>query len=440
MTVANLPLPEHPLRQSLNDELHARPPMPVEGPTWVSHLVMLHQTDTGRVSAAEEEAHLQALCDRTQSPFTSQIHGNHWILQGQNLRLKWERHNEFSSYTLFRTRREQDGPQTTALQAFPPDWCGAIPGRLMVAAHVEYCTDREHDPEALLASVYASNETMVVSHIVDGMALLVSDFRLHDGFTRYLIIDSRLNTRLAGGTLQRVLEIETYRMMALLSFPVARDVSLHLSRAEQEAAALMAEMATDQGPEGERLILSRLTRLAADIELSVSQTAFRFGAAEAYYALVRQRIIDLREQRIDGIPTVQGFMDRRLAPAMQTCLSVARRQNELSSRIARNSALLRTRVDIELERQNQELLAQMNRRSHLQLRLQETVEGLSIVAITYYASQLVHYLAKGIQEYQHAVNAEVATAVAIPVIAALVAWGLRRMRRALTVADTGREP
>lgn len=438
MIVAATPLPEHPFRLALNDELHARPPVSLAGPTWVSHLVLVHDAGDCPVSAADEEAHLKKLCDMAQSPFGSQIHGNHWILDAGDLLLKWERHNEFSSYTFFRPRKESDGPRTTALEAFPRDWCAAIPGRLLVATHVEYCTDRERDPEAFLADTYASGETMVVSHIVDGIALVASDFRLHDGFTHFLVIDSRLNTRMAGGTVQRILEIETYRMMALLSLPVAREVSSHLSRAEAEAANLMGEMANDQGPEGERAILARLTRLAADIELSVSCTAFRFGAAEAYYALVRQRIADLREQRINGLPTIQGFMDRRLAPAMQTCLSVARRQNELSSRIARNSALLRTRVDIELERQNQELLTQMNQRSHLQLRLQETVEGLSIVAITYYGSQLVHYLAEGAETFLP-INPTLVTAIAIPVIATLVALGLRRMRRALKAANGGTE-
>ena len=125
-------------------------------------------------------------------------------------------------------------------------------------------------------------------------------------------------------------------------------------------------------------------------------------------------------------------MERRLAPAMATCQSVAARQADLSTRIARRSALLRTRVDIELERQNQELLTQMNRRASLQLRLQETVEGLSVVAITYYGSQLVQYLAKGLQKsLVPALLPEIAAAVSIPAIAVIVALGIRRMRKAL---------
>ena len=95
---------------------------------------------------------------------------------------------------------------------------------------------------------------------------------------------------------------------------------------------------------------------------------------------MERRIAELREGRVEGMPTLREFVERRLLPAMKTCETVARMQEGLSARISRASELLRTRVDIELERQNQELLAQMNRRAKLQLRLQETVEGLSVVA------------------------------------------------------------
>jgi uncharacterized membrane-anchored protein len=186
-------------------------------------------------------------------------------------------------------------------------------------------------------------------------------------------------------------------------------------------------------------VLGRLTRLAADIERSVAKTTFRFGAAAAYYRLVRQRIDELREIRLAGFPTIREFMERRLAPAMATCETIMHRQEDLSGRIARNSQLLRTRVDIELERQNQAVLEQMNRRAKLQLRLQETVEGLSIVAITYYGSQLVNYLSKGGKDLIAPLTPELVTAVSIPVIAGLVYLGLRRMRRSVAAEEAGIE-
>jgi len=199
----------------------------------------------------------------------------------------------------------------------------------------------------------------------------------------------------------------------------------------------MDGMGSAASSDDERDLLARLTRLAAEVEHSVARTTYRFGAAAAYYRIVQQRIDELRELRLPGFPTIREFMDRRLVPAISTCATVARRQEDLSGRIARNSQLLRTRVDIELERQNQELLAQMNRRAKLQLRLQETVEGLSVVAITYYGSQLVNYLAKGGKTWLLPATPELITAASIPIIALLVALGLRRMRRAVAREEAG---
>jgi len=235
---------------------------------------------------------------------------------------------------------------------------------------------------------------------------------------------------------QRLLEIETYRMMSLLGLPVAKEVSRWLYKGEKQLAELMDQIGQARSPDDERKALSILSGLAAEVEHSVARTTFRFGASHAYHGLVMQRIEELRESRISGLPTFYEFMQRRLLPAMNTCEAISRRQEELSARVARNSQLLRTRVDIELERQNQELLGQMNRRASLQLRLQETVEGLSVVVLTYYGSQLVQYLAKGTKDLHH-LSSDVITAISIPVIAGLVFWGTRRLRKKLAAEEAG---
>lgn len=426
-----LPLAEHPQRQRLNDEVHARPPMALEGPEWISYLAVLHEG----FDASAEEAHLHRLCDALGASLCPVIQGDHWVMDAGRLRLKWERHNEFSGYTFFLRREAGDAPDTTAISALPADWLAHLPGSVMVATHVEFRSAADTNPEELLADLNQSGDSWVATTVADGAAWVVSDFQLHDGWSRFLVLDERLRHRQAGRTVQRLLEIETYRMMALLAFPVAKEVGRLLARTEEELVTLMDQMGAAANPEDERQLLGRLTKLAAEVERSVTRTAFRFGAAEAYYSLVQQRIRELREQRLNGFPPMAEFMERRLAPAISTCLSIARRQTELSTRIARKSALLRTRVDIELERQNQELLAQMNRRAKLQLRLQETVEGLSVVAITYYASTLVDHLVKGINEVVAGPPPELAAAISIPLIAAVVALGIRRMRRALTAEE-----
>ncbi len=425
---------EHPLRRRLNDEVHARPPVPLDAPEFVTYLAFLHENG----SAEREALHLKSLAQQFQLTEPEPESG-HVFLDAGEFRLKWERHNEFSSYTFFSRIEGAETADDRALLVVPTGWRKAIPGQLIVATHIELRQVAEVSPEAIMNQLAPQGPTQVAAQVAEGAGWVFTDFHIHEGYSRFLLVDQGFTPRQAGRMVQRLLEIETYRTMALLAFPVAKEVGQLVSGAEDELADLMDHMGKAQSSEDERMVLGRLTRLAADIERSVARTTFRFGAATAYYRLVRQRIDEIRERRVAGFPTIREFMERRLAPAMATCETIARRQEELSGRIARNSQLLRTRVDIELERQNQTLLAQMNRRAKLQLRLQETVEGLSIVAITYYGSQLVNYLAKGAKDWISPFTPEIVTAAAIPLIAGLVYLGLRRTRSKLAAEEAGIE-
>jgi uncharacterized membrane-anchored protein len=231
-----------------------------------------------------------------------------------------------------------------------------------------------------------------------------------------------------------MLEIDTYRMMALLALPVAQALAPLITGYERDLSEVttVLESACE---EDEAQLLERLTRLEAQIESGGAENHYRFGAAAAYYELVQRRIAELREVRIPGLQTFGDFTERRLAPAMNTCRAVAGRQESVSQRVARANQLLATRVDLTRERQNQALLESMNRRAKAQFKLQETVEGLSIAAITYYVVGLIGYLAKGIKALGWDVNYELAMALSIPVVAGLAAFGIRHIRQTVTHSD-----
>jgi uncharacterized membrane-anchored protein len=343
-------------------------------------------------------------------------------------RLKWERHTEFSSYTFFVRGRSAKPFSEPASGFVPGEWLAAIPGRTMVAAHAKLVPVEDGAPAAQTLAEHFAGNVVAGAEIGDGVGLAFTDFRVHaDGFSRFVVYDRSLTPRQAGRMLQRLFEIETYRTMALLALPVARQASARLAENEQALAALTDTIAKQSG--SDEVLLDQLTRLAAEVESALATSQYRFGASRAYYDLVRSRIAELRERRIPGLQTIEEFMARRLAPAMATCESVARRLLELSERIARASNLLSTRVDIVREKQNHALLESMNRRARLQLRLQETVEGLSVAAITYYLVGLVGYGAKALAAVGIRVNPELVMGIAIPVVAILAALGVRHIRR-----------
>lgn len=421
----NLPQ-SHPARIALNDEVHARPYQELKAPLRASYLAMLAEP----AEREGEQAHVSELCLRYgREPPPPQA--RYFVVDCGAFRLRWERHGEFSSYTVFEDGAGGEPFAQPAANALPPQWLASLPGSLIVAAHVALLPGGEQQPDIESVSAHFSGNTLAGAQVADGGAAAFTDFRIHhDGFSRFLLLDHGMGRRRAGRILQRLLEIETYRMFALLAFPLAREVGVKLAADERDLADITGQMVT-QGPADEPGLLDRLTRLAATVERELAASSYRFGAARAYYRLVQQRIAELREQRITGIQTMDEFMQRRLAPAMSTCESVARRQAELSERVARASDLLRTRVDIAREMQNQELLASMNRRARLQLRLQETVEGLSVAAITYYLVGLVGYAAEALKAAGQAVEPNIVKGVALPVVALLAVVGIRYVRRSV---------
>ncbi|MEL6666163.1 MAG: DUF3422 domain-containing protein, partial [Pseudomonadota bacterium] len=178
-----------------------------------------------------------------------------------------------------------------------------------------------------------------------------------------------------------------------------------------------------------------LISLQAGIELSYAQNQFRFGAASAYYALVQRRTSELRESRVRDMQTFTEFIERRLAPAMRTCHSVENRMRSLSERVDRATQMLSTKVNITLEQQNQSLMESMDRRAELQLRLQQTVEGLSIAAISYYLIGIVNYVAKGVKSIVPSLPVELVTGLSVPFVLGVTAFGVWRMRRHLSDLD-----
>lgn len=416
---------DHRLRVPLNDEVHARPPEPLEAPSRLSYLVLLSD-------AAQREAGFRAICGlaaRFDAPVPAEG-ANHYRADLGPFRLKWERHSEFVRYTVI----VPGGGEETALSSVPADWVAALPGELLVATHVTLLAAGTDEPFELAARLFA-REALVGAAVAGESATAFADFRIREsGFSRMLVRDDHLTPAQAGRIVQRLLEIDTYRMMALLALPVAQELVPALAHWEQELARITASMvaATDQD---EPELLGGLTRLSAEIDSRQADNLYRFSATAAYYDLVKQRIADLRETRLGGLQTFQEFTERRLAPAANTCRSVAARQEELSRRVARATQLLATRVGITHEQQNQALLQSVNRRIRLQLRLQATVEGLSVAAVTYYVAGLVGYAARGLEAAGMRIDPAVAMAVAVPVVALAMGLGLWRLRRHVTEAD-----
>lgn len=325
--------PEHAERRVLADEVHARPPQPLDIPGRATYVaVLVDSADRER-----EHAHMSLLCERfaVRAPPRA---ATHFSAQLGALRLKWKRHGEFSATPSSATPQPFAGQPVTLLAA---DWLAALPGHTVAAAHANLPEGQDEPADAAFLAAHFGGNIVVGAELGDGAGLAYTDFRINaDGCARFLLIDRSLTSRQAGRMLQRLFEIEVYRAMALLALPVARRQAGHLTAIENSLASLTGDMAG--GCAVDELLLQSLTRLAAEVESDLAASQFRFGTCRAYFELVTTRIAELRELRLPGLQTIEEFMARRLTPAVATCNSTSMQLHQLSERVAQASALLST--------------------------------------------------------------------------------------------------
>jgi uncharacterized membrane-anchored protein len=416
-------LKAHPLRAAVLGEMHARPFTPIETPRRVLHFAFETTAERGEA----DRTALTAFCV-TRGLAAPQSSGKHHrVLLGATA-LRWEQHSEFTTYT-WELPAETPGagpfhPSAAALAA--PMSLVPQPGPVLVAIDLHLVADVDKiAPERLFdrASLAAAENS-------DGTALYATDFQSDPaGFVRVLIVDRGLGAERGGALTQRVLEIETYRTLALLGLPEAQRQAPSVRRIETRLAEVTAATRGAQGLEANQRLLEELTTLATELEAGAAASQFRFGAGRAYDEIVQLRLKTIGERKVGGLPTWTSFLARRMAPAMRTCAAVEERQANLALKLARAANLLRTRVDVELEQQNRDVLQSMNERTRLQLMLQATVEGLSVAAISYYVVGLFGYLVKGMHDAGlMPIDPTLVTGAFVPVALLLVWWIVRRIR------------
>lgn len=423
------PLQDHPLRYELANELHARPFPVMSSPSTVVFLAIKKPEQAASRDRAADLAHLIALLDRHGAAHP-QPGATHYSGQIGRHVLKWEQHTEFVTYTAFCGGLAARPFDAADFAVFPDDWLGAAPGLCMTSLSLRICTRPDSAGiEAALGDWFVP-ESLAVAHVLDDSAVAAGDFRIDPaGHMRFAVFaGADTGQRRIGRIVQRLCEVETYKSMSMLGFARSRDMSARIGGLDGRLTGLMADMTGGQTPAEETL--PQLLSISAELEAMAAQAAFRFGATGAYEAIVTQRIALLREQRFAGRQTFAEFMMRRYDPAMRTVKATQTRLQALADRAMRAGDLLRTQVDVERSAQNQALLESMDRRADQALRLQHTVEGLSVVAISYYAVSLASYALYPLAAAMGQSKGMLTSLITLPVVLA-VWWAVRRIRNRL---------
>ncbi|RME69223.1 MAG: DUF3422 family protein [Alphaproteobacteria bacterium] len=426
------------VQKKLYEEFHLRAPTPIANGCSCSHIVIR----TPFCGAEGVTPNLSRLCAclnlRLPASNLRQMEG-----MANAVRFKWQRHTEFETFTFYSKLSERPLFEDSAFSLIPHSWRQRLSGEFLVAVHAAMVplqgNDRGHrrPPEGTFTT-----KTVVGGSACDGHADIWSDFTLGpDGFSRIVIHDYGLGPRRAGRLLQRLLDIETYRIAALLGLDEAHRANAHANEIETALHRLLEQHDFQVNAAPNRELFEALVSLAAQAEQLLSTSSFRFGATSAYAHLVYRRLDELAEQRIHGAQRLSNFLKRRFMPAVDTCEAARVRLHDLTARIHRDVALIRARIDMARQEQNSELLDAMNRRAQLQFKLQQTVEALSSVAISYYAIGIFAAVAKAATSVRPIVSATVLTGLAAPIIIAAVIYIMRNVHKTTAHASrlNGRE-
>ncbi|MVO15821.1 DUF3422 family protein [Parasedimentitalea huanghaiensis] len=423
------PIQDHPLRYQLANELHARPFPNMSSPSTVVYLAFKQPVEAVHRDRAKDVEHLIDLLDRHGAAHPKPGATHHSAQIGRHT-LKWEQHTEFVGYMVYSSGVSARAFDPVDFEVFPTEWLEQAPGQRVTSLIVRV----EPRPAAQSLSTALQDwfvpESLAVSSVLDDGTVVAGDFRIDPaGHMRFALFANKdTDTSRIGRVVQRLCEIETYRAMSMLGFSRARGLSPSIGGLDTHLSEMMVEMTT--GQESADQTLAQLLTISAELESMGAQAAFRFAATGAYEALVNQRISMLREERFEGYQTFADFMLRRYEPAMRTVKSTEARLGTLADRARRAGELFRTRVDVERSAQNQALLESMDRRADQALRLQTTVEGLSVVAISYYGVSLVSYAAYPIASMLDLTKGNLTAIITLPVVA-LVWLAVRRIRKKL---------
>ena len=417
----------HPLRDALYNELHIRPFHNLGTPQQVTHMAALAQLP-------ELAKSFDLICDlcRRYGVNTPQAGAVAYHQDFGKFVIHWERHVEFYTLTIMQPAPVSAEPfGHTAIDLLPVDWVKSLPGQMVSAFHI-IVDDQQLDYETNSLCRYFEGHQVIISETKKGKAQLYTAFKLHgDGYGRFIIRNSALNESQMGQLSRRLMELETYRLLALLSLPIAKRIAPHLVEMDQQLAEILTVVTNLDSSRAERDLLEKLTGIEAQLEKHRAETNRRFSATRAYHDLVKDRLTGMAEGAVNGQLSMGEFLSRRLDPALRTCESLQKWMEDLSKRIERASDLLRTRVNLNVQDQNRSLLSAMNRRSQLQFRLQKTVEGLSIAAISYYMVGLISYLLSGLPLDQWGLNKQVLLAGSIPLVLLTVGFITHRIKHRL---------
>jgi uncharacterized membrane-anchored protein len=298
----------------------------------------------------------------------------------------------------------------------PQAWLNSFPGKFLTNIFITFERSiKTTIPKGKLNDTFGLNQ-LIGNMVEENSARIWTDFygNLNSNMLRVQIEDFSLGPRRRGRLCQNILELENYRSLAEIAFPIAEEIVFELENKERELAFIVKEISQVVDTKVQKELLNQLLDLSVHSENWRIKTGHRFSATSAYKKIVEDRLTNLDETKVLGYQSFSKFFNRNTMPTFRTCDAANDRLNVFIIRIDRAISLLATRISSTMEHQNNELLASVNEQNRRQIRLQETIEAFAIVAISYNGSALINLLLNSLNSQGLTINIHFWTTVSIP--------------------------
>lgn len=412
---------EHPFRRQVIEEMHLRRWPPLTAPGFMIQVMRIVSAEEREGERAQIQAALDDAAD-TISPGARHLMGKF----APGVSFTYERHTEGSSMAIFISPEVADEDRDAARS-----WVESLPGLVVRATEISIVANEAAAQEVIPQLGLRRIDT--ASCRTDDGICFWSDYLLHEnGFGRLIVAACGADPVTLSRRVKQVQELGNYRNMALLGLPAVREQWPELDEIERKLSAF-AQSVSDPNTRDDAL-LEDVSNLSLELATLNNAIGYRLDATKAYATLVTERLEDLGTSPVPNFQSLTDFVRRRFLPAERTCAAHYARLQRLTNRAADVTALLRARVETRIKNQNALLLESMERRATMQLRLQQLVEGLSIVAISYYAIGLLAYVFKGMAHVVPFGDLELVMGLSVPPVM-LVIWRVMRIAKRRVIGE-----
>ena len=421
-----------PGTEALLRTLHERPQLPLgkwlQAPAHVHYKAFRMSDPPTQRPASRSE--FQSLLGHFKIPAeTTELRGNfgYGVKEAENgdrLIVIWQAHTEYYNYQLWHVPSQANGAVTFGSLTFP-DYTFSVEPLGSVVCRLDILLTTGMLPPRTELRGLMPGPVLYGSRIFTEQTGLVTSFTPDEqGRERYWVSvgPSQGDSSRLKDIVDAIVRIETYYHLLLMQKPLSSAAIDQVYKFEQvhlQQREIITSHIAHADPQTLQRWLNTLTQDLLKTNRMAGKLHFELSASLPYDRIVHSTLASLAEKSLESYRPISDYVLSGITGVSEGYQQLLKRIDTLRNGFEGIISIIRTRVDLIVEAQNLALLQSVDKTTKSQVLLQHTVEGLSVIVIAYYLAGLSGYVFKGLQEMGWLTNANLASAIFVPVAVGL---------------------